>query len=78
MYKWSIAEYFGSVRLMVREKISSQADGRKDEHSEYISVFFPMKKAIKMRLHNGNDSVSAHILPGSVGSEHIFHRTYDC
>ena len=46
MYRWSNAENFGSVRLMVREKISSQTDGRTDGrtdgHGEYISVFFPI------------------------------------
>ena len=44
MYRWSKAENFGSVRLMVREKISSQTDGQ----GEYISVFLPMKKALKI------------------------------
>ena len=48
MYRWSNAENFGSVRLMVREKISSQTDRQTDGHGEYISVFFPMKKALKI------------------------------
>ena len=46
MYRRCDANIFGSVRLVVREKISSQTDG----HGEYISVFFPMKKAL-INLH---------------------------
>ena len=36
---------FGSVRLMVREKISPQTDRLTDGHGEYISGLFPMKNA---------------------------------
>ena len=43
MYRRSDAENLDSVCLMVREKIDSQTDG----DGEYISVFFPMKKALK-------------------------------
>ena len=39
-YRRSDAENFGSVCLMVREKIGLQADGQ----GEYISVFFPIGK----------------------------------
>jgi hypothetical protein len=41
MYRWSNAENFGSVRLVVREKISS----RTDRHGEYINIFSDEKSA---------------------------------
>ena len=43
-YRRSDADNFGSVCLVVRQKIDSQTDG----HGEYMSVFFPMKKALKI------------------------------
>ena len=36
MYRWSNAENFGSVRLMVRKKISSQTDSRTDRQTRRI------------------------------------------
>ena len=36
MYRWSNDENFGSVCLIVREKISSQTDRQTDGHGEYI------------------------------------------
>ena len=51
MCRWSNAGNFGSVRLMVREKISSQIDRQTDRqtdgHGEYISVFFSDEKSAK-------------------------------
>ena len=46
MYRQSDAENFSSVCLMVHEKIGSQTD----RHGDNISVFFPMKKALKLQL----------------------------
>ena len=42
MYRQSDAENFGSVHLMVREKIGSQTDERTDGQSDYIRRFFPL------------------------------------
>ena len=54
IYRRSDAENFGSVCLMVREKIERQTDrqtdGRTDRHGDNISVFFLMKKALKMHI----------------------------
>ena len=43
MYRRSDADNFGSVRLMVREKIDSQTDRRTDGQSDNIRRFFPIR-----------------------------------
>ena len=43
-YRRGNSENFGSVCLMVCEKIGLQTD----RHGKYISIFFPMKKALRI------------------------------